>query len=87
MGTPSDPKDTRCNWRCYATAATSSTLEEVVGLKMNDDRTFTLDGKFYPLKAFVMKEIYLGKLFRVVRDARREKNMGISLNPDEKNKN
>ena len=56
MGTPSDRKDTRC------VAATSSTSEEVSGLKMNNDKIFTLNGKLYPLKAFVPENNYLGKL-------------------------
>ena len=58
-GTPSDPKDTRC------VAATSSTSEEIAGLKTNDDGTFTLDRKFYRIKEFVQEEIYLGKLSKI----------------------
>ena len=68
-------------------AATSSTSEEVSGLIMNYDVTFTLDGKFYPLKAFVPEEIYPVELYKVFWDACREKNMGLSIKPYEKNKN
>ena len=54
---------------------------------MDYDRTFTLDGNFYPLKAFILEGIYLGELYKVFRDEHREKKMGLSLKPDEKNKN
>ena len=72
----SEPKDTRRARRRAAAADTSSILEEVSVLKMDDDRNFTLDGKFYPLKAFRPEEIYLGEISKVFWDARREKNMG-----------
>ena len=65
-GTPSGIKDTRCARQRSSTAATSSTSEEVAGLKMNDDGTFTLDGKMYLLKAFVPEEIYFAGLSRVL---------------------
>ena len=55
-------------------------------MKTSDDRNFTLDINVYPLKAFVPKEIYIGKLSKVFRHARREKNVGLSLNMNEKNK-
>ena len=75
-GTPSDPKDTR-SARCRAVvSATSSTSDEVASLKTNDDGNFKLDGNFYPLKAFVTEEIYLGKLSKVFRGVRREKRWG-----------
>ena len=61
MGKYSNTKDTRYE------AATSSTSEEVSGLKTNYDGNFTLDGKVYPLKAFAPEEIYLGKLSQVFR--------------------
>ena len=54
---------------------------------MNYDGTFTLDGKFYPLKAFVTEEIYIGGLSKVFWDACREENMGLSLKPYDNNKN
>ena len=56
-------------------------------MNMNDDRTFTLDGNFHPLKVFVPEEIYLGEIPKIFQDACREKNMGLSLNPDENNRN
>ena len=84
--TPYYPRDTIRAHCSSAAAATSSTLEEVFGLKTNDDGTFTLDGKFYPLKAFLPEEIYLRKISRVFWDAHREKNIGLSLNPDEKDR-
>ena len=56
-------------------------------MKMNDNGTFTLDGKHHPLKTFLPEEIYLGKLCKVFWDARREKKMGISLKTDENKKN
>ena len=86
-GTHYDSKDTRRAWCRSATAATSSTSEEVSELKTNDNGSFMLDGKFYPLKAFVPEEIYLGKLSRVFWDAFREKKMGLSLNLYKKDKN
>ena len=81
MRTPSGLKDT------IRATATSSTSEGVSGLNINYDENFTLHGKFYPLKAFVPEEIYLGELPKVFWGSRREKKMGISLKPDEKNKN
>ena len=54
-------------------------------MKTNDDVTFTMDGNIYPLKAFVPENIYLGKLSKVFQDAHSKKNMGLSLNPYEKN--
>ena len=54
---------------------------------MNDDGTFTLGGKFYPLKAFVPEEIYLGGIPKVFQGAHKENKMGLSLKPDKKNKN
>ena len=87
MGTPSDKKDNRRDRFRSDAAANSSTSEEVTGLKTNYDGTFTLDGKFYPLKAFVPEEIYLGKIPKVFWDAHRERNMGLSLKLDKKNKN
>ena len=87
MGTPYEPKDTRRAWCHASVAANSSTSEEVSGLKMNYDGTFMLDGKFYPLKALVPEEIYLGNISRVFWDACREKKMGPSLKSDEKKKN
>ena len=86
-GTPYDPNNTRRARKHASSAATSSTLEEVAGLKTNDDRSFILDGNFYPLKAFVLEKINLRKLSRVFWDAHREKNMRLSLKPDEDNKN
>ena len=47
----------------------------------------TLDGKFYPLKAFIPEEIYLGSLSEIFWDVLRKKKMEISLKPDENNKN
>ena len=76
MGTPSNPKDNR------HTADASSTSEEVSGLKTNDDGNFILDGKFYPLKALVPEEIYLGEISKVFWGARRDKKMELSLNPN-----
>ena len=87
MGIPSDPTNTRRDWRRADAAATSSTSEEVAGLKTYDDGNFTLDGKFYPLKVFLPEKNYLGKLSKVFGSACREKNIGLSLKPDEKNKN
>ena len=55
------------------TAATSPTSEEVAGLKTNDDGTFMLDEKNYPLKAFVPEAIYLGGIYKVFWDTRRDK--------------
>ena len=55
-------------------------------MKTNDDGTFTMDGNIYPLKAFVPEEICLWKLSKVFQDAHREKKMGLSLNPYDKNK-
>ena len=78
-GTPSKPKFTGC------VVATSSNSEEVAGLNTNDDGNFMLDGKNYPLKAFVPEEIYFGKLSRVLGGACREKKMGLSLKPDKNN--
>ena len=46
-GAPSDPKD------AIHAVANSSISEEVTVLKTNDDGTFTLDEKNYPLRAFV----------------------------------
>ena len=66
---------------------TSSTSEEVAGLKTDDDGIFTLDGKNYRVDAFLQKEICLGKISKVFQNSQREKNMGISLKPDDKNKN
>ena len=80
-GTPSNTNDNR------RAAAISSNSEEVSGLKKNDDGTFTLDGKLYPLKEFVPEEIYLEKLPKLFRGACREKKMVISLNTDDKNSN
>ena len=76
MGTLIDPKDTRCDQRRAAAAATSSTSEEVFGLNTNDDVTFMLDGKIYPLKAFVPEEIYPGKLSKVFQGACKKKIWG-----------
>ena len=60
---PSEPKDTRRAHRHSSVADTvSSTSEELSGLKINDDGTFTLYGKVYLLKALVLEEIYLVKL-------------------------
>ena len=57
-GTPSEPKDTKWDRSHAATSATvSSTSEEVPGLKTNDDGTFTLDGRFYWFKVFVLEDI------------------------------
>ena len=53
----------------------SSTSDEFPGLKTHDCETFTLDGNFYPLKAFVTEEIYLGSLYKSFWDTRREKKM------------
>ena len=75
-GTLSDPKYIRCDQRRAAAAATSSTSEEVYEVKTNDDKTFMLDGNFYPLKAFVPEEIYPGKLSKVFQGERREKIWG-----------
>ena len=82
-GTPSEPKDTRY-YQCRASTAatTSSTSQEVPRLNNNDDGMFTLDGKLYPLKAFVPEEIYLGKLPKDFQDALRENNMDQSTNTD-----
>ena len=55
-------------------------------MKTSDDRNFTLDVNLYPLKAFVPKEIYIGKLSKIFWNARREKNVGLSLNRNDKNK-
>ena len=69
-GTPSEPKYTRCARRRAAMAGTaSSTSEEFTGLNTYNDGTFTLDGKFYPLKAFAPEDIYLGKLSKDFWDA------------------
>ena len=66
-----------------ATAATtSSTSQEVPGLNNKDDGMFTLDGKLYPLKAFLPEEIYLRKLPKDFQDALRENNMDQSTNTD-----
>ena len=73
MGTPSDSKDTRCNRSRAAAAATSSTSEEFFVLNTNDDKTFTLGGKIYPLKALVTEEFYLGKMSKFFWGTRREK--------------
>ena len=48
---------------------------------------FTLDGEFYPLKAFVPNHIYLGKLPKTFRDAHKEKKMDWSTNTYETSKN
>ena len=80
-GKPSDPKDTKRARRRADAADTSSMLKEFSGLHTDDDGTFTLYGNSYPLKAFVPEEIYLGELSKVFWEARREKNMGLSLNP------
>ena len=42
---------------------------------------------FDPSKLFVPEEIHIGKLSKVFWHARREKNMGLSLNLDENNRN
>ena len=62
--TPSDPKYTRHACHCAVPATNSSTSEEVSGLKTNDDRTFTLDGKFYPLRHSYRKKFILGSYLR-----------------------
>ena len=72
-GKISDPRDTRHAQRRITSADTVSTSEEVSGLKTNDDRTFTLDGGFYPLKSFVPEEIFPGGIYKVFQDVRREK--------------
>ena len=64
-----------------------STSEEVPVLKTNDDRALTLDGKFYPIKAFVPEDIYLGRLSKDFGGERREKKMGQSTKIDETSKN
>ena len=48
--------------RTDAANATATTPEQVPVLKTNTNGTFNLDGKFYPLKAFVTEDIYLGRL-------------------------
>ena len=63
-GTPSYPKDTRSAWRCAAAEATSSTSEEVAGLKMNDDGNFMLDGKNILLRHLYRKIFILGIYLR-----------------------
>ena len=75
-GTTSETKDTRRVCSRDSAAATSSTSEEVYGLKTNDDGNFMLDGKFYPLKAFVLEEIYLGKLSKFSWGSCRDKRWG-----------
>ena len=50
-------------------------------------RNFNAGWNFYILKAFIIEEIYIGKLPKVFQDSHREKNMGLSINTDEKNKN
>ena len=58
-----------------------------MGLKTNNVGAFTLDGKFYRLKAFVREEIYLVKLQKAFWDTRREKNMERSTNTYEASTN
>ena len=75
-GNPSEPKDTRhARRRADVTATDSPTSEKITGLNTNDDRTFTLDGKFYLLKEFMPEDICLGKSLKSFGDARREKKM------------
>ena len=73
-GSPSYHKGTRRAWR-HAAATTSTNPEEVPGLKANNDGTFKVYGKFYPLKVFVPEDIYIGKLPKEFWDTRRYKMM------------
>ena len=85
---PSEPKDTRRAWSHDVVEDTiSSTSEELYGLKTNDEGTFAMYGKFYSLKAFVLEEIYLGKLPRFFRVLSRNKKMDQSTKTDELSKN
>ena len=87
-GKPSEPKDTRRAWSHAVVDDTiSSTSEELYGLKTNDEGTFAMYGKFYSLKAFVLEEIYLGKLPRFFRVLSRNKKMDQSTKTDELSKN
>ena len=52
-----------------AGAATGTISEDELDLKTNTDANFILDGKFYPLKAFVTEEVYLGRLPKYLCDA------------------
>ena len=56
------------------------------GLKKNNDGTFTMDGKFYPLKASLPEEMYLVKLPTEFWDTPRDNNMNVSINTDDKSK-
>ena len=83
-GGPLEQKDTKCARRHAAAADTTSTTpEKVPVLKTNNYGSFTLEGKFYPLKAFVPKDIYLRKLTKTFRDTHREKKMDQSTNTDD----
>ena len=85
-----DHKDTRRAWHCTGAAATTATTpKEVTSPKTNPDGNFTLDAKFYPLKAFVSEEIYLGYLPKSFHDVRRGNKMDRSTKSDDtiKNKN
>ena len=87
MGAPSDQKDTSYARRRSAPSDnTSTTPKEVPVLKTNNDCKFTLDGKFYLLKPFVLEEIYLGKLPKAFWDTIMEKKMDQSTNKDDTNK-
>ena len=68
----------RAQRRVDMAAIASSSSEEVPVLNTNGYRAFTLYGKFYLLKAFVLEEIYLGKLPIAFQNARRENNMDLS---------
>ena len=87
-GKPSEPKDTRHSWHHAVVAVTVSyTSYEFPGLNINDDGTFTLYGKFYLLKAFILEDIYLGKLRKFFQDVRRDKKIDWSTKTDESSKN
>ena len=54
---------------------------------MNDDGMFTLYGKFHPLTAFLLEDIYIGNLPKVFQDALRDKNMDRSTKTYDTSKN
>ena len=87
-GKYSEPKDTRRFWSHAAMAATvSCTSEELSGLKLMMTGHSLCFRKFYPLKAFVLEEIYLEKLPEFFRDLRRDKKMDQSTKTDETRNN
>ena len=73
--------------RTSAADSTATIPEEVPGLKTNYDETFTVDGKYSPLKEFLPEEIYLGRLPKSFCDLCQEKKTDRSTKSDDTSKN